>query len=131
MKSDVAGNVISSWLLIMQSKRLMLASAQRRAGHGETDELGRRIARLKGEAADAQDAYRSAMLRLGTPQNPDYWPVAYSRLIGIGRRLSDRLTAESVALTPNQRDQVSADVEMIDQIVDAWTESMRSAIASA
>jgi hypothetical protein len=124
-----ANNVIASWLLIMQSKRLMLASAERRARQTGTDQIRLRVERLRGEAANAQESYRSALLRLGTPAHPDYWPVAYMRLIGIGRRLSDRLSSGSPALTPDQRSRASADAEGLEHIVDAWTESMRASIA--
>ena len=128
MSPGLADNLIASRLLIVQSKRLMLASAERDARRGGTNR-GKQVEKLRLEAATAQESCRSALLKFGTPANPDYWPVAYLRLIGIGKRLTGTLNANASMLAPTERDRASADVKRLEHIIDEWTVSMRASIA--
>src|SRR5437762_14124515 len=79
-QSSIADSLISSRLLVLQSKRLILASLQRRLQRRALDSLRDRLRSLRGEAANAQERYSASVLRWGSPEGPDYWPVGYSRL---------------------------------------------------
>lgn len=115
MNDAVAEALITSRLLALQSKRLMLQSAERRMNH-------ERIQRLRAEAESAQHAYRTAMLRYGSPHDRDYWVVVYGRLIEMGRVLALKLNES------RDRLQVSPDIAMLDGMVDRWGECMRTAM---
>src|SRR5689334_9504085 len=71
--------IVASRLQVLQSKRLMLASNERRLRVHKIESLRDRVEHLQAELERAQAAYRSAVLRWGTPKRVDYWPVAYAR----------------------------------------------------
>lgn len=131
MKRQAADHIVRSRLLILQSKRLMLNTLQRRLKEHGYDVLKVRVAKLRSETATAQHLYRSSMLSWGSPQNPDYWLVAYGRLIEVGNVVVDRLRDATDQLPPAERYQVSADVEMLEHMISKWTEVMRESMSAA
>ena len=131
MKQQTAELIITSRLLILQTKRLMLNSAIRRLGDLDIDSLRRRVEDLRTETERAQHVYRSAILRIGSPEQHEYWLVAYSRLIEMGNGLAKKLRDAAADLPLSERYQVSTDVEMIESIVANWMEAMRTAMARA
>ncbi len=131
MKPHIVEQVLMSKLLVVQSKRLLLASAERQAASAGTEHLRQRVERLRREIEIAQSNYKGTMLEFGTPEHADYWRVAYGRLIETGHELTERLRSSLEALPAADRYAVSADVEMLEQIVDRWRESIRDAIAAA
>jgi hypothetical protein len=128
MSSD---RIVTSRLLILQSKRLMLTGAQRRLGEAGAELLRSRVERLLEETAQAQHAYRVAVLLWGTPQHAEYWLVVYSRLIETANALTTRLRNAAPQLPPDDRFEISTDVELLEGIIDGWTESMRASMVAA
>ena len=124
-----AREIVTSRLLILQSKRLMLTSAQRRLDQHGLDSMRHRVERLRTETDMAQYSYRLAMLNYGSPAHIDYWVVAYGKLIEMASALSGKLRDSVVGLPPAERFQASADVEMLEEIMDHWAASMRKAMA--
>lgn len=125
MRRDVADQIIMSRLLVMQAKRLVLTSAQLRAKMYEGEsQLEGNVVRLSRETEAANHAYRTAVLNLGSPDDRDYWVVAYGRLIDVGRTLAHRLRKATADLPPAERYEVSADAEMLEEVVAGWTGSM-------
>jgi len=125
-----AGDLITARLLILQSKRLMLSSALRRAADGRRDAPGNRVRRLRDETERAQSRYEDAVLKWGSPESSNYWLIAYGRLIHMGNGLTQKLRSASAALPLSERVQVSADVEMLEDIVADWTASMRTTMVA-
>lgn len=131
MKDHVAEHVINSRLLILQSKRLLLSSAERQARLYGSERLRERVERLRSESEVARDAYGSILLSVGSPQHPDYWSVAYRRLIDLGSELSDKLTKASETAAPMERAAIATDVELLNELVHRWTSSMRDRVSAA
>jgi hypothetical protein len=131
MNREVADQIITSRLLVMQSKRLMLTSAQRRLEKAESVSVEQKVARLSRETEAANHAYRTAVLSLGSPDDRVYWVVAYGRLIDVGRTLAQRLRKATPDLPPPERYEVSADAEMLEEIVAGWSESMKGSMVGA
>ena len=131
MNPEAANQVIMSRLLILQSKRLLLNSMERRLENGGMESVRVRVERLRREAATAQHEYRTTMLRLGSPDQAGYWVVAYSRLIEMGQVLAGKLRTAALDVSPAERYELSADVEMLEAVVEGWTESMRRSMAAA
>jgi hypothetical protein len=71
------------------------------------------------------------VLSLGSPNDRDYWVVAYGRLIDVGRTLAQRLRRATPDLPPAERYEVSADAEMLEEIVAGWSESMKGSMVGA
>ncbi|TMF24742.1 MAG: hypothetical protein E6I36_03125, partial [Chloroflexi bacterium] len=74
MRAGVAQSLLTSRLLILQSRRLMLDRCQRRLDRDEADEEARRrVDVLRSQTDAAQHAYRSVILAWGSPENAEYW----------------------------------------------------------
>ena len=131
MTEDVAANIIASRLLVLQSKRLMLNSVERRMNSSGAESLHAQAETLRAQMATALHAYRDTMLRLGSPHTSDFWLVAYGRMIEVGHALTMKLRSSVVTLPPRERYEVSIDIEMLEGIVQNWSESMRESMAAA
>jgi hypothetical protein len=127
---SVAANLVSSRLLVLQSNRLLLNSS--RHIELESPELTReRVERLRRQTQRAQENYRRTVLHYGSPSSSDYWQVAYGRLIERGAHLRSKLSSAVDDLPAADRYAVSTDIEVIDQLLSAWTESFRGAVAGS
>lgn len=131
MKRDVAEELITARLLVLQSKRLMLQGLERRNATVSTDSLNERIVRMRRDAERAQHLYRTTVLQVGTPESGGFWLIAYGRLIETGNALVRRLRNTAGHLPVEERYRVSADVEALEDIIDGWTRSMRAAMSPA
>lgn len=131
MPRSTAETIIMARLLVLQSKRLMLSSLQRRLEEQGYQSLKERIARLRIEADMAQYSYRSSMLAWGSPDSVDYWLVAYSRLIEVGNVVVGKLRDATDDLPPAERYQVSADVEALEHMLAKWTLMVRQSMSRA
>jgi hypothetical protein len=123
--------VITSRLLILQSKRLLLSSIERRLRIASVESLRQHLELLVAECESAWTAYRASILRWGSPQNQEYWLVAYSGLIDRGNTLSDRLANASADMSPADRYRLAVEVEKLDDMVEHWTVSMRATMTSS
>lgn len=131
IRFDAAQDIIQSRLLILQSKRLMLSSQERRLVDHDTEAGRERVQRLRAQTETAQHRYRMAILGWGSPDTADYWVMAYSRLIGMASALVSKLRDATIDLPAAERYEVASDVEMLEIILEKWTELMRSSMAGA
>jgi hypothetical protein len=122
--------LISARLLMLQSKRLLLAGMERRSKQKGRDSLRVEADRLREETKTAHEQYCSYVLRLGSPATPDYWPVAYGRLVETAAKLSAKLRGASTGLPPEERYQVAAEVEILETLAEEWRESIRKSIVA-
>ena len=129
-RPSIAESLISSRLLVLQSKRLMLASLERRLQKQALDSLVARADRLRDETASAQEQYSSSMLRWGSPERPGYWPVAYARLVETADRLFTKMRRAVVDMPPAERFQLAAEVEMLEVLAEGWRQSIRTSMTS-
>jgi hypothetical protein len=131
MRPASVDHIITSRLLVLQSKRLMLSSALRRLDR-TPDERGRLTAeRLRMETDAAQHSYRSTILAFESTDSHEYWLVAYGRLLDMGGALVSRLRDAAPELPAGERFAASTDVEELETIIGGWTESMRTSMAAA
>jgi hypothetical protein len=130
-REESSRDIVTTRFLILQSKRLMLTLVQRRLDESGLDSLRRRVEILRAETDIAQHAYQATMLEYGSPDQIEYWTIAYGRLIEMGSMLANRLRDAVIDLPLSERYQASADVEMLEDIVEHWQESMRSAMAKS
>jgi hypothetical protein len=128
-RPTVAESLISARLLMLQSKRLILATLERRFRKEPLDGLRARVEQLRDETESAQDHYARSLLRWGTAQTPEFWPVAYHRLIEMADQLSTRLRRASAGVPPSARYELAAEVEMLETLVDDWRQSVRASVA--
>ena len=131
MRQSVGETLISSRFLVLQSKRLMLSSLQRRLANASIESLQRRVERLMLESESASTAYRESMLHWGSPKRNEYWLVAYSHLIDRGHALTNKLSEASADMPPGERYEMAVEVEKLQEMVDGWRGSIRSAIVGA
>ena len=125
----VRRQLLTGRLLVLQSKRIMLSSLQRRLEETGLDTLRERVHQLRVEADAAHYHYKRSMIMWGGPAQPDYWPIAYARLGEIGSALARSLTMAIDQLPSDEQYEAAIDVEMLERIVERWTQSMREAMA--
>src|SRR5437879_10785826 len=95
------------------------------------DEARGRVEEMRREAESAQRGYSAWLLRWGSAETPDYWPVAYRRLVEMAERLSAKLRRSAPDLPPAERYQLAAEVGMLEGLVEGWRESIRASMGSA
>jgi hypothetical protein len=99
--------IVSSRLLVLQSKRMLLASTENCLVKRSPAQLNERAGRLRAQTETAQHAYRAALLKWGSRDTSDYWLVAYSRLIEKGAPLITKLRNTAQELPATDRLQVA------------------------
>ncbi|HEX2647836.1 MAG TPA: hypothetical protein VHO95_11470 [Candidatus Dormibacteraeota bacterium] len=123
--------IIRSRLLILQSKRLLMNSYQRRMDEGGHDSESARLAQLRTDIQSAQHQYRSAILNWESAENQDYWLTAYSHLIDTGRHVIAEMRGAAVIVPNVEHYEIAADVEALERMVQTWVDAMRRAMAAA
>jgi hypothetical protein len=123
--------IVSSRLLVLQSKRLLLASTENCLVKPGPEELNERAGLLRTQTESAQHAYNAALLRYGSPERPDYWVVAYTRLIEKGNALITKLKSGAQSLPQSERHQLASELEVLEDAVGQWREEMRASMAAA
>ena len=126
----VPESLISARLLMLQSKRLILATLERRLRVRPAESLRARVDHMRHETENAQEHYSTSMLRWGSPETPQYWPVAYGRLIDTADRLSTRLRRVTADLPSGDRYQLATEVEMVEALAEQWRSSIRASIVA-
>jgi hypothetical protein len=123
--------IVTSRLLVLQSKRLLLASTENCLVKPGPEELRERAGQLRTQTDNAQHAYRAALLKWGSPETSDYWLVAYTRLIEKGTALINKLRGAAEELPPTDRLQLATEVEVLEDAVLRWREEVRASMAAA
>jgi hypothetical protein len=127
----VADSIVSSRLLIVQSKRLILASVERRFRlHGE-DSLRARTDLLRDETTRAHHTYRSAVLTWGRSTSHEFQVIAYSSLVNMAESLVLDLRDTIGGLPAGDQFEVATDVEMLEGFIDEWRRNARPIAVSA
>ena len=129
-RPSIAETLISARLLMLQSKRLILATLERRLRKQPLESLGARVERMRVETHNARNSYSVSLLQWGSPATPGYWPVAYGRLAEMADSLSTKLRRASADMPAAERYELAAEVEMLEGLVAQWRASIRTAIAS-
>lgn len=118
--------MITSRLLILESKRLMLSSLHRRLKlAGSKGEMAQRLEYFRAETQRAQQAYNSSVAKFGSPDSNEFWLVAYGRLISQGGNLVSKLQLAAPSLSPTDQMEVATDVDGLEMIIEGWSRSMR------
>jgi hypothetical protein len=131
MNDGMSESLVTARLLVLQSKRLMLASSDRRLQLRRTQVLREAVERLRAEIERAQRAYRLTLVKLGSPLMPDYWPAAYGHLIERADDLSGRLRGAAAGAPRIGGYELATEVEVLDQLIGEWRDSLRTSIAEA
>src|ERR1051326_4753926 len=96
---NVAGElIVTARLLVLQSKRMLLASGERRLGAGDVPGLRARCDQLRVAAETAQGSYRRAVLNWGSPETAQFLFVALATMIEGAEELAEKLRASLAEL---------------------------------
>jgi hypothetical protein len=128
---SVGEAIVTSRLLVLQSKRLLLTSTETCLIQQDEAQLRERSGRLRAQTETAQHEYRTALLRWGSPATPDYWVVAYTKLTEVGTTLLTKLRSVPRGLPSAERFEVATDVEMLEDVVDKWRQEIRTSMTAA
>src|SRR5579872_1955433 len=83
----VSDRIVSSKLLVLQSKRLLLTNASVKCQFSGGEKAEAEVARLEGAVQSALERYNDAVLTWASAMTPQYRLVAYNSLIGKAERL--------------------------------------------
>ena len=128
--TSVGDSIVSSRLLIVQSKRLMLSSVERRFRLKGGDSMRKRAERFRDETAEAHRTYRSAVLTWGQASSREFRLVAYSSLANLGDNLVLRMRDTIPHQTPGEQFTMAAEVGMLEDVIEQWRKKGRPQSAS-
>ena len=130
--------IITSHLLVAQSKRLLLRNVENKLARGRgsaslmnAEKLGLLVDQRAADAHRAQGNYRRAVLKWGSGDTSDFWVVAYSSLASAAAGLVTKLKESARDLPATDRYEASTDVEALELLIDRWTAAMRESMSAA
>jgi hypothetical protein len=130
--SETTGEaIVSSRLLLLQSKRLLLSSTENCLVKPGAEQLRERAGLLRTQTETAQHAYHAAILKYGSPERADYWLVAYTKLIEKGSALITKLQSAAHKLPLDERLQLATEVEVLEDAVVRWRAEVRASMTAA
>lgn len=115
-----ADKIVSSRMLALQSKRLLLAVAENRLAKTDDQEVHKRAISLREDVLDARHDYLTAVLLFGSPDTAEYQLAAYSSLLDAGDRLTAKLRAAVSDLGGRDRYEVETEIEVLEQLIQRW-----------
>jgi hypothetical protein len=127
----VRQNLVTSRLLILQSKRILLSRA-----HSRVDRQGGDQRRVDLEAREtavqqARERYNDAVLKWAPNESNQYRLVAYGSLIATAERLRAGLRQTTGALATADRLEAMADLRSLEAILEGWRGIARDSMATA
>ncbi len=127
----VGDSIVSARLLVVQSKRLMLSSLQRRSRVRGEDSLRVRTDRFRDEADRAHRDYRSAVLVWGRATSPEFRLVAYGSLVELAEALVLELRGTIGELQPPDQFELATEVGVLEDFIAQWRSSARPSATAA
>jgi len=127
----VGDSIVSARLLVVQSKRLMLSSVQRRFRLRGEDSLRARTDRFRDEAECANRNYRLAVLNWGRATSPEFRLVAYRSLVDLAETLVGELRGTIGGLQPRDQFELATEVEVLEHFIAQWRSSARPSATAA
>ena len=127
----IAESIVTSRLLIVQSKRLMLASAARRFGLHGGDSLEKRSEHFRTDTARAHKSYQAAVLTWGQTTSHEFRIVAYTSLIVLAEKLVFELRGTIGAMAAGDRVEMATEVEVLEDLIEEWRQSARPVATAA
>ena len=125
----LADRILTSRLLVLQSKRLVLSTAEVNLRIRPTEDARIAVQRHATGVRRAQQLYNEAVLTWGEPVSPQYRLVAYSSLVAKAERLRAALSGAVPHFGHADRSELMADVENLSSIIESWNEVLRNAMA--
>lgn len=122
--------IVMSRLLVMQSKRILLASCANRLRSTGNEHLRARLAELESEAEKAHRNYRKAVLAWASSETAQYWLVAQQSMIEGAEDLVAQLRESAGELPQPDRGEVGGDIVRIEKIIGRWREGLLESIAA-
>jgi hypothetical protein len=127
----VGDSIVSARLLVVQSKRLMLSSMQRRFRLRGEVSLKKRTDRFQDEADRANRSYRSAVLNWGRATSPEFRLVAYGSLVDLAETLVAELRGTIGGLQPRDQFELATEVEVLERFIAQWRSGARPSAVAA
>src|SRR5690348_4072759 len=124
--------IVMSRLLVLQTRRRLLASSQKdrgvaNAGHDILAE----VTRLSAAANKAHAEYKKAVLDWAAPETSQFSMVSYAAMIDGLEELAGKLRTSSQELPTQDRADLDADVDRLDEIIGRWRASMMSSMGGS
>ena len=116
--------IVMSRLLVLQSKRLLIASCTNKLRATGDDRFRRRLASLQTDSETALSEYRRAVLDWAAPETAQYWLVAHQTMIEGAEELVTHMRASADELPQPDRGDIGDDIVRLEAIIERWRGSM-------
>lgn len=123
--------IVTSRLLVLQSKRILLSSAERTLRERDRPELRARVDRLRGEATKAHEKYRRVVLDWAPADCAQFCSVAVGGSAEAVQSLADRLRGISEGLPLAEKLEFAGDIACLEQIAARWRKQVVTAFGTA
>ena len=119
--------IVMSRLLILQSKRMLLSSAEKALVERESPGVRQRVERLRGETARAHETYRKVVLDWAPANSAELCSVAVGGSADAVQSLANRLREMSGGLPRGEQLEFAADIACLEQIAMRWRRQVLTA----
>jgi len=123
--------LVSSRLLILQSKRMLLTGAKRKMNASGSEQARADVGRYEAAVAQAHARYNETVLRWGSADTAQYRLIAYGSLIVKAERLRASLLVAGGPMSPADRRELISDVAVLNSIIANWRGLSRQSMLEA
>lgn len=131
-RTAAAGDlIVMSRLLILQSKRILLSSAERMIVESDQPNSQARVDKLRSETSAAHDKYRKAVLEWAPTNSAQFSSVAVAGSAEAVQSLADKLRDISRELSLEDQLEFAGDIACLEEIVARWRKQILTSFVSA
>ena len=120
--------IVMARLLVLQSKRMLLASGERRLEAGDGPGLRERCDRLRAAAEKAQQSYRKAVLDWGSPGTAQFLFAALATMIEGAEELAEKLRASLGELPAPDSMELRDDINRVEGVIRRWRATLMASV---
>lgn len=118
-------SIVSSRMLILRSKLLMLGCAQRLAEHTRNPDDRKRVEKLRADLHGAETSFAAIEMRTVSAGRRYDWSWIYSNLIEVARASMAKVLERHRRHSAGEKFELATDLQMLEELVERWSEAMR------
>ncbi len=123
--------IVMSRLLILQSKRILLSSAETKLVERDHPDLRAHVDRLRRETSAAHERYREVVLKWAPTDSAQFCSVAVAGSAEAVQSLADKLRDISHGLPPDDQLEFAGDIACLEEIVGRWRKRILTSFGTA
>jgi hypothetical protein len=130
-RTSASESIVASKMLVLRSKLLMLACAQRFFEQTRDEDDLKRIERLRTELHNAEMSFAAIEARSKSAERSSYRSWIYRSLIEVARTTLAKVRERHRKQTAAEKFELATDLQMLEELVERWSNAMREESHSA